>query len=241
MPSTTQKQSSAKNIPWKRIGLWGGVLLLIVLSIWGIAKLGERGQTPIMSTTPANLAPVESTDWVRGNVLSRVTVVEYSDFQCPACAAFEPLIVRVMAEFGTRVRFVYRHFPLQQHAHSQAAALAAEAAGRQGKFWEMHDKLFASQNSWEGETDEGAQKIFIRLASEIPLNVEQFQKDLSSGNLTAHIERDEKSGNAAGVDATPSFFLNGVRLKPQNFDEFRNAIKQTIDNSSLATTPSSTK
>ena len=131
---------------------------------------------------------------------------------------------------GAKVRFAYRHFPLPQHKNAKLAATVAEAAGLQGKFWEMHDLIFQNQSDWS--EDKNAAVIFAKYAQDIGLDLARFQTDIASDEIKAKIENDYKSGVKAGVNSTPSFFLNGKKItNPRNYDEFKNAIEQALGQS----------
>ena len=131
---------------------------------------------------------------------------------------------------GAQVQFAYRHFPLSQHKNAKLAATVAEAAGKQGKFWEMHDLIFQNQSDWSEEKN--AAVIFAKYAQEVGLDLAKFQTDIASEEIKAKIENDYKSGVKAGVNSTPSFFLNGEKItNPRNYDEFKNAILQALGQS----------
>ena len=131
---------------------------------------------------------------------------------------------------GAQVRFAYRHFPLPQHKNAKLAATVAEAAGKQDKFWEMHDLIFQNQSDWSEEKN--AAVIFAKYAQDLGLDLAQFQTDIASEEIKAKIENDYKSGVKAGVNSTPTFFLNGKKINnPRNYDEFKNAIEQALGQS----------
>ena len=143
-------------------------------------------------------------DHVRGS--GAVELLEYGDFQCPYCRDAVRSIERVLARLDGRVRFVYRHFPVTaRHPRAQAAAEAAEAAAAQGRFWEMHDALFAADPKALEDDD------VVRLAREIGLDVARFEEELRSGAHAAAVAEDRSAGEAAGVQGTPAFFVGGVR------------------------------
>ncbi|MEO6315281.1 MAG: thioredoxin domain-containing protein [Chitinophagaceae bacterium] len=149
---------------------------------------------------------VNSTDHHTGNTDALVTLVEFGDFECPHCGAAHPLIQRLLKELGDELHFVFRNFPLKEsHPHAYGAAMAAEAAGKQGKFWEMHDLLFENQGML-------SEKLFISLASNLGLDKVTFLKDCKSEALAAIIESDFESGIRSGVNGTPGFFVNGVHV-----------------------------
>lgn len=212
----------------KRFALWLSVVLVVAGAVFGAIKLVY--QSPYDNTPRAAIVDaVEANDWVNGNEDSAVELIEYSDFQCPACASYYPLVRQLSIDFGSDVKFVYRHFPLKQHKNAELAAKSAEAAGRQGKFWEMHDKIFEGQSYWENESDGGARGIFKGYAISLGLNTEEFTNDLDAKDVKEKVQENYESGVRAGVSYTPSFFLNGAKIQnPRTYDEFKNIIEQAI-------------
>lgn len=200
-----QRMKRNKNL--KRIGLWVGVFVVLAGMVWGLAKMASG---PVTDSGSSLTKGVTSSDHLYGKAGAKVTLVEYSDFQCPACAQFYPVIKSVEQKFGNDIEFVYRYYPLPSHDKSQIAARAAEAAAIQGKFWEMHDKLFEGQNSWSSAADPVA--IFTDYAVSLGINKDKFLSDMNSSSTKARIERDIQSGTDSGVDATPTFFLNGKKI-----------------------------
>jgi Na+:H+ antiporter, NhaA family len=159
-----------------------------------------------MERTVATLTPPvdAARDHVRGAPDAPVTLVEYGDFQCPYCGEAYPVVNRLLERFGDRLAFVFRHMPLADlHPRAPAAARAGEAAAAQGRFWEMHDRLFEHQLEL-GDDDLSGH------AEAIDLNVERFERDLADAALTARVEADLQSGARSGVPSTPRFFVNGV-------------------------------
>jgi protein-disulfide isomerase len=142
---------------------------------------------------------------VLGTKDSKFTLVEFSDFQCPACKAYKPAVDQIIKEYGDRIVFGYRHFPLPQHAMAENLAIAAEAAGEQGKFWESHAYFFENQSS---VTSDSPQKMAVLLG----LDVQKFEEDMSSDYLKDRIFKDKRDANQLGVNSTPTFFLNGKKL-----------------------------
>ena len=151
-----------------------------------------------------------------------VTIVEWSDFQCPYCSRVGPTLDQLSKTYGDKVRVAFKHNPLGFHQRALPAALAAEAAGKQGKFWEMHDKLFANQKDL---TDEN----FEAWAKELGLDVGQFKKDMADPKLKEKITSDQKVGAPIGVTGTPAFFINGRPLEgAQPFDAFKRIIDEEL-------------
>lgn len=191
----------------------------IVGLVWLIAK---NSSTAVSGGTAA---PISASDHVIGNPQAAVTLIEYSDLQCPACAAYYPLIKQVTSTMGNAVYFAYRHFPLAQHANARLAAQATEAAALQGKFWEMHDYLFERQQTWADMKDPLDE--FVKYAAAIGLDAEMFRADIASDAVKAKVQSDMNSGIAAGVNSTPSFYLNGKRIQnPTSLEAFRVLIEQ---------------
>ncbi|MBI2669547.1 MAG: thioredoxin domain-containing protein [Candidatus Yanofskybacteria bacterium] len=205
----------------KRFLLWGLVIVVIGGSIWGLSRIA--GHSP-QTQTAVLLDAISTNDWVTGNQEAQTTLIEYSDFQCPACGAYYPLVHKLIQEQGKNFKFVYRHFPLKQHSNAEPAAYAVEAAGKQGKFWEMEAMIFEHQNDWSASNS--ADEIFRGYASALGLNLELFDADRESGEVKDKVKSDYQSGVRAGVNATPTFFLNGKKIQPRNYEEFADFIKQ---------------
>jgi protein-disulfide isomerase len=207
----------------KRIVTWGGFIVVIGLIIWGLIAANNKS---IDLAKPLTLAvPVTSSDWITASTTSAVTLVEYSDFQCPACASYAPYVERLVKEAGDKFRFVYRHFPLPQHGNAYAAAIAAEAAGRQGKFWEMSSMLFEGQSDWEGS--DKANDLFADYAKTLKLDLKKFVADIADQTLRDKVEEQYKGGAKARIYGTPTFFLNGTSIEsPRNYDELKAIIEK---------------
>lgn len=149
---------------------------------------------------------VNESDHHLGNVNATITLVEYGDFECPHCGHAHPLIKRLLKERNNDLHFVFRNFPLQEvHPHAYTAAITAEAAGKQDRFWEMHDLIFENQ-------DKLNTKYLLSLAENIGLDMKQFANDAKSNVLQSKIETDFESGVRSGVNGTPTFFINGSSL-----------------------------
>jgi protein-disulfide isomerase len=164
--------------------------------------------------------PVNVDDHHKGNINAAITLVEYGDFQCPHCRRAYPLLKRLLYEKGHELHFVFRHFPLRKiHPFAFSAAVGAEAAGKQGKFWEMHDLVFENQHKL-------AAHFMMLLAEEIGLDIAQFEQDLQQEEIRAKIENDFNGAVLSGANRTPSFFLNGYLLSIQDdgYESLLNAV-----------------
>ena len=211
----------------KSLALWGGAALLIAIIVIGAVKLTSQGNGNTPDGVVAGLEPISDADWVLGATSSPAVLIEYSDFQCPACAAYHPLIEKVVADYAGKIAFAYRHFPLGQHQQAKPAAYAAEAAGKQGKFWQMTKVLFEGQTEGAGESS--AEKTFETYAVRHGLNLEQFRADVKSSETKARVETNYQGGIKAGVNSTPTFYLNGKKLlSPSSYEGFKQYIDAAI-------------
>lgn len=209
----------------RRLAKWGAALALGMGIIWGGYRLTTVSVAPIDATALA----VTDADWIRGKREAPVTLVEYSDFQCPACAAYAPIVRQVEAAFPDTLRLVFRHYPLAQiHANAIPAARAAEAAGRQGKFFEMHDMLFVNQRDWSTLADPG--DTFARYAEKLGLDMDGFRSDITQADLDKKIDADRATGDRLKIRGTPTFYLNGAPLEnPASLDAFKAAVQKALD------------
>lgn len=205
------------------------LVVLVTLGI-GAAALGTvKLVNAPTDQTPSILESLSDADWVKGDRQAQTVLIEYSDFQCPACKAYYPLVKQLAQDFSSQIVFVYRHFPLSGHQYAKLAARAAEAAGRQGKFWEMHDLIFENQNAWSNQ--ENPKNIFTGFARSLLLDTDQFSRDLDSKEVKDKVDNDYQSGVRAEVNYTPTFFLNGQRISnPRSYKEFQKLINQAIKN-----------
>jgi len=159
----------------------------------------------------------------------KAVLVEFGDYQCSACGAYHGLVKDLLESNKASLSFVFRHFPLSQHKNARAASYAAEAAGVQGKYWEMHAKLYENQNSWANLGSPN--KVFEDFAKDLGLDVEKFAGDLEGANISSKVDRDYTDGVTLGVNSTPTFYLNGRQLNnPKNLSEFQNFVDQALQN-----------
>lgn len=195
----------------------GLIVVLLGAAFWYAAEAGKKANEGIVVTTIQ----------VKGNSEAAVVLTEYSDFQCPACAAAAPVAAALVEQYGDSLRFEYKHFPLISiHPHAVAAAVASEAAGQQGKFWEMHDMLFAKQTTWAPTAS--PQVYFIEYAKELGLDVDQFKLQLGSSVLESSIRQSFNDVRAKGYTGTPTFELNGERLEFTSYEELAQIVAATI-------------
>lgn len=165
------------------------------------------------SVLPANDQNGNIADHVKGDPDAVVQVIEYGDFQCPGCQDAHPVMNKVVEKYEDKIAFVFRNFPLSTiHPNARAASAAAEAAGIQGKYWQMHDLLFINQSSWGGLSGTLRTDMFASYADNLELDREKFLDDLSSDAISKKINFDAALGRDAGVTGTPSIFVNGKEV-----------------------------
>lgn len=155
-----------------------------------------------------DVRPIDATDNVKGPKNATVELIEYSDFECPFCGNFYGTLNQIAAEYGDKIRIAFRHFPLSFHAEAQKAAEASECAGEQGKFWEMHDKIFEAQNT--ANFNIAGWKKF---AGELKLNANKFNDCLDSGKFAKRVQDHLTEGSSLGVSGTPTAFVNGRAIR----------------------------
>ena len=190
--------------------------------IGGLIFLQQRNQIDVSSvdTTKAQPASSESGDiseHVYGNSNSKVLLVEYADFQCPGCNSSYPVTKKVIEKYKDKIGFIFRNYPLTSaHPNALAAAAAAESAGLQGKYWEMHNSLFENRASWVELSGSTRTENFVKLASDIKgLNVEKFKADLENPNIRKKIDYDMALGKKDNVGGTPAMYINGKDVGSQ--------------------------
>ena len=207
-----------KNLSDKWVFVGIGVVSLIILLV-GVFALSSDSEPVAVSREKL----VKEGSQVLGDKDAKVVIVEFSDFQCPACKAAHPIVKRVTSEYGKKILFVYRHFPLiAAHQYALKAAEAAEAAGEQGKFWEYHDLLFANQENLKTEN-------LKKYAEELGLDMNKFNEALDSGKFKDKVTSDMDDGENLGVSSTPTFFINEQMHKGVlPYDQFKGLIDKEL-------------
>jgi len=195
--------------------------------LFGVYKLANQ---PVQTDFP-QVKQLKANDHTKWSSDKKNLLIEYSDFQCPACKNAHSILRDIeasgSADFSItkKVTFIYRHFPLFQiHNKANVAAYAAEAAGIQDKFWEMTDLLFDNQQTWK-ESNNPQQEDFVNYAKELKLDLEKFKKDSDSSEVKNKVAEDLKEAEQMGVNSTPTFFLNGQKVNVNNFNEFKTLLK----------------
>jgi protein-disulfide isomerase len=221
----------------KKTTVWFVIGFLVVSTVGAIfAGVASNSFSP-KQTAAISLLTTQvagASDWTQGNKDAKVTIIEYGDFQCPACGAYHPIVKQLMESYGDRVLFIFRNFPLYQvHDDAGIAAQAAEAAGIQGKYWEMYDLIYEKQATWSLlPFGIGVKQYFAGLASSLGLNIDKFNQDMDSDQVKNKIAADVTSGNAAQIDHTPTFFINQKGIEnPQSYDDFKSIIDKALASS----------
>lgn len=205
------------NKQMERLGYWVLAVAVILSGIYFFNSVSKVG-------TVAQPAPVSLDDHIRGGTATKVVLVEYGDFQCPACGAYEPIVQSILKKHPADVQFVFRHFPLTQvHKNGLLAAKISEAASIQGKFWEMHDSIYAHQKDWSDSLN--AKEILLGYAKDLGLDTSKMETDLNGSTIEEKIMGQAKEGVKIGVNSTPTFFVNGIKIvNPQTIEAFEKLI-----------------
>ncbi len=210
----------------KGLIITGAVTLFILFG--GIFFLSKNGSNPKPVIIDSNLLIRSNSHKTASTSANpKVTIVEFGDYQCPACGVAYPITKEVLKNYGNNINFVFRNFPLPQHKNAPIAAEAAEAAGAQGKFWEMHDKLYEVQNQWD--TSDKPLDKFLVYAKDLKLDEKKFKSDVESSKYSKEINADVADGTAIGINATPTFYVNGQALSGiPTYEQFKSLIDTAL-------------
>lgn len=191
------------------------IFTVIVVGVFGgIIWLGKSDDTATFTGDPSKIiAAAPIADHVLGTESQKLVLIEYGDFQCPACYKMYPAVHDLTTKYPDKLTFIFRNKPLTQiHPNALAAATAAEAAGLQGKYFDMYDLLYQTQPSWQSASVSDRTTMFQNYAQQLGLDVEKFKADLASKDISDKINRDRATGNSFGVEGTPTFILNGKKV-----------------------------
>jgi protein-disulfide isomerase len=195
-----------------------------------LSYIKKEKQIENTDLTQATVLEIKADDWATGSPDAKATLVEYLDFECEACKAFYPLTIQLKEEYKDSLRFVVRYLPLPGHKNSRTAAYAAEAAGKQGKFWEMYHILFTKQSEW-GEQRATNQAQFEKYAVEAGVDIDQWKKDVASSEVMKRVDENYTEAMSLNLQGTPSFFLNGKKIElPNGYDAFKKLIEDSLIN-----------
>ncbi len=235
-----KKESKKHSQKWKinNASRWISIGILLFGALFALWKMSSSNAPQTSSSASSTAAPtaspidvltIQDDDWVKGDKNALVTLVEYLDFECEACGAYHPLMKRLSEEYGDRVAFVSRYFPLPGHKNSMTAARAVEAAGKQDKYWEMYDALFQDQKSWS-ERPKADPQLFEGYAEKLGLDMGRFRQDVDSKETKERIERDRKAAEKLGAQGTPTFFLGSEKIKnPRGYEDFKSLLEKELN------------
>ena len=208
------------------------VAILVGLVIFSKGTNLDVSKVNINNVQTANSQNGKIADHVFGKVGSKVTLIEYGDFQCPPCAAVYPRIKAISEQYSNQLQFVFRNFPISTiHANARASAAAAEAAGLQGKYWEMHNKIYEGQSDWSELNETDRTDYYVKLAKSLSLDITKFKSDMASTEVGAKIDYDLAIGKKADVQGTPTFYMNGKLLDSNTYASdatFKDAINAEL-------------
>jgi protein-disulfide isomerase len=205
------------------IGVIGGIIV-IMLGLFYLAG-GKDTKNPKTTAKADEATLIKSDSHTSGN--GSIKLVEFGDYQCPACGAAYPNIKKIQSEYGDKITFVFRNYPLTQvHKNADLAAQAAEAAGSQNKYWEMHDKLYDTQAAWS-ETD-NAKDLITGYAKDLGLDVDKFTNDLTSQSIKDRIAADVADGDKIQVNSTPTLYVGTTMISNYSYDTIKTAIDEAL-------------
>lgn len=201
---------------------WIAGAVATIALVGGIAWFDQQSNKPPSTTVPAEVAAVRPDDWAEGPAEAPVTLIEYADFQCPACRAYAPIVDELLKQRPDMVRFVYRYLPLTTiHKNALPSAYAAEAAGRQGQFFELLHALFDHQDEWKDLSNAKAKDAFAGYASDLKIDMDRFDADRESQAVKDRIGDSAAESARLGFESTPTFVLNGEHIdSPRSAEEF---------------------
>ena len=204
--------------------------LLIFLSKQSEIDLSKINISQVQSASKQN---GKIGDHIYGNKSSKVILIEYADYQCAGCATVSPIVKSAVEAYKDDIQFIFRNFPLTSiHPNAKLAAASSEAAGLQGKYWEMHNNIYSTQDSWASLTGDERVDFFVNLAKELKLDTTKIKSDLASSAVSEKIVYDQALANKAGVNQTPTLYLNGKMLENDTLntvDSLKAAIKKVVD------------
>jgi len=208
----------------------------IIVALVGFITIGAgtmlyRAKRPVASTISEEKSigkENQEPTHVRGPAQAPVTLEEFGDFQCPPCGMISGPLLEIEKDYGPKLRVIFRNFPFPNHQHALEAAYAAEAAGLQGRYWEMHDLLYKEQANWSNAPD--VKQLFVSYAKILGLEMDRFETDMAGPTAKARVTADQERGKSLGVNATPSIFINNQGLPPKSLNPtaVRAAIEEAL-------------
>jgi len=226
--SNLKKQARAEMM--KKIAIWAGIIIACVAGLAILVKLAGNSGPSAEPVVKENLRAISNDEIVMGDPKAKIEIIEYADFQCPSCAAYNPTVKQILAEYDGQVKIAHRHFPLRNiHKNAVISGRAAYAAWKLGKFEEMKDLLYDNQSDWENQGD--PKEIFIGYAKKIDLDEVKFAELMNSREAEDSVLKDETEAIALGLNSTPTFFLGKKQIQPRTFADFKQLIDEELKNS----------
>jgi len=211
----------------KKLGVWAGIIAVVVVGLVALVMVAQRGGTPQTPVVVENLPAPRESDIIEGNPKAKAILTEYADFQCPACASYNPTVNSLLEQYPQDLMVVFRHFPLRGiHKNAQVSGQAAFAAWKLGKFEEMKDLLYGTQDSWSNLND--PRDVFVGYANEIGLDTEEFESLMNSDDAKRAVLDGEAEAARLGLNSTPSFFVGNKRVFPSTLDDFKALIEEEL-------------
>ena len=216
------------------------IFTIIIVGLLGALIYSSKNSSSNINVSQIDVSKIQGASVENGQIAdhvyakadSTVVLIEYGDFQCPACGSENSKIMKIAEDYKDKISFIFRNYPLTLiHSNAKAAAGAAEAAGLQGKYWEMHDLLYKKQTDWQSLTSDERSKKFISYAEELKLDTEKFKADTNSDAITKKINFDTAQGKKINISGTPTFVLNGDIIPNEtwsNDTEFRKLIDSKL-------------
>lgn len=218
--------------------LIGIIIITAVLLVGGVFLFTKNGENTNQTGKTVNMAllipqnAVATSGFENGVYLpatpsATVTLVEFGDYECPACGVYSPFVKKLLTDFSGKITYVFRNYPLPRHKNAPISSYAVEAAGLQGKYWEMHEKMFASQNDWSSLPD--PKEVFASYAKDLGLDINKFTADINSSAVKDKVQNDLNDGNTIGLIETPTFYLNGQKVTLSGtYDQFKALVQSAL-------------
>lgn len=219
-------KTESRNAKIKKFSIWGSVILVFLVVIFVLVQVVT---TPTQPTQTINIAPLSARDISTGNPKSKVALIEYADFQCPACAAYHSVVNQILSNYGNKIFYVYRMFPLTNaHPNAIISAQAAYAAYKQGAFFKYDDLLYNKQNDWA--TLQDPKTALVDYATLLKLNTVKFKADMLSSEAQKYVQDSTNEALSEGINQTPTFFINGNLIQnPNSYDDFKKLIDAALN------------
>ncbi len=210
-----------------KIIMWSGIIAVSVIGLAALVFVANKSTDKTTKVENVNLPAPRASDITVGNKNAKVVITEYADFQCPACASYNPVINKILTDYPDKVKLVYRFFPLKSiHKNAQISGQAGYAANKLGKFSEIKDMLYENQASWENLDD--PKEIFEGYAQTAGLDITKFREIMNSDEAKKAVEAGENEAIGLGLNSTPSFFVNKNQVKPASYDDFKKLIDEEL-------------